>query len=449
MHAKFLNRSLLFLLLTLCVAAQSAIADTLRLDASCTKPDAIYQTNEPITFRIKLLNQNDAALTGRKIQYTLSLDGYETIRTGTFTTTSKPSLIRTRLDKPGFVRLELTYKPINADNTKQTKVFKRLAAGINPTQIPATAKLPKDFNQFWQSKIQTVRNATMTPVLTPVEFEDSNILAFDLQIQTPGSTTSTSPLSGYYAKPANAKPKSHPAILIPHSAGVRSSRIPAYYASLGFIALDFNAHGLPNGKPASFYQEQTNGPLKGYPAFGKTNPNDSYFTGMYMRLIRALEFIKAQPEWDGKILVVKGSSQGGGQALIAGGLDPDITLICASVPAMSDHAGYEAGKMVGWPRLASWNKPNDSEKDITYRSTIDASRYVDAANFAALIQAQTLISVGFADHVCCPTSVYTAFNNIPHKNKRIINRPLMGHSFPQDLQAEFDQTIMQHVKDMQ
>ncbi len=43
---------------------------------------------------------------------------------------------------------------------------------------------------------------------------------------------------------------------------------------------------------------------------------------MFLRLQRAIDLLTARAEWDGKVLAVIGHSQGGGQALVAGGLDP-------------------------------------------------------------------------------------------------------------------------------
>ena len=72
---------------------------------------------------------------------------------------------------------------------------------------------------------------------------------------------------------------------------------------------------------------------------------------MFLRLVRALDFLTSRPEWDGKHLIVIGHSQGGGQALAAGGLDPRVTLIASGVPAICDHSGRAAGRINGWPKL--------------------------------------------------------------------------------------------------
>ena len=66
-------------------------------------------------------------------------------------------------------------------------------------------------------------------------------------------------------------------------------------------------------------------------------------------------------------------------------------------------------------------------------------------NFAARIHCPTWVTVGFIDKTCAPTSVYAAYNNLGAKEKHIINRPLMGHSFPPDLVEQFDDIIRAHI----
>ncbi len=70
-----------------------------------------------------------------------------------------------------------------------------------------------------------------------------------------------------------------------------------------------------------------------------------------VHLVRALDFLTAQPEWNGRTVIVSGSSQGGAQALVAVGLDSRLTFFAAGVPAMGDHTRFKAGRINGWPKL--------------------------------------------------------------------------------------------------
>ncbi|WP_432798731.1 acetylxylan esterase [Poriferisphaera sp. WC338] len=440
--------TLLFLLFaTLLTLVPASLQAALAFQTSVDREDAIYKQGEPATFTIRLHNPNNTPAIGESFNYNITQDGHHTIESGKHTVDSKPLVLTATLDKPGIIRLELAYTP---KDKSQKKLFKRVAAAFDPHLITASLPEPDDFKAFWAAKRKLVEETPLNAKLTPVKNSNQTIEIFDVQADTPSYFNGKQiPLSGYFARPKNAKPKSLPAIITPHSAGVRSSNVnnTIKWSTQNFLIIDFNAHGLPNGKPHAFYQDQNKTTLKSYPAKGKTDRDQSYFTNMLIRQLAALKFIKSQPEWDGKTLIVLGSSQGGGQAFAAAGVDPDITMMCASVPAMSDHTAYEAGRMVGWPRLLGWTSPKT--KDETYKKTLEASRYVDAVNFARHIKAKAIVSVGLIDHVCCPSSVYAAFNTIPHKNKTLHAIPDMGHNFPRPLQDQFDEAILKHVKDMQ
>ena len=115
------------------------------------------------------------------------------------------------------------------------------------------------------------------------------------------------------SKPKDAKLKSLPIVLLVHGAGVRSAQLnsAAYWCKNGVLAMDINAHGIPNGEPPEFYKELEQGSLKGYPAVGRESRETCYFLGMFLRELRAIDFLCAQPEWAGKNVVVYGASQGG------------------------------------------------------------------------------------------------------------------------------------------
>lgn len=247
---------------------------------------------------------------------------------------------------------------------------------------------------------------------------------FDVKV----SSVDQIPVSGYLAKPKGASAGSLPAVLIVHGAGVRSAgRDVASHAQHGLLALDINAHGIPNDRPAEFYESLSAGDLRDYRSRGREHRETIYFLGMFLRVKRALDYLASQPEWDGKILVCRGSSQGGAQAIAGAGLDGRVTGLIAGVPAMCDHTGSVIGRASGWPKFVL---PTDSE--AVRNRVIEASRYFDMVNFASRTDTEAIFSVGFIDGACNPTTVYAAYNNCTGR-KEIINRPHMGHEAPEDI----------------
>ncbi len=431
-HMRKIGSQIFTLAILLFVQHLSLAADQPQLKVVTDRPDAIYKTGEEARFLISM-TENGKPVSGQTVSYTVDnfIPGATGFPSGTLTLGDKPAVVTVTAEKPGFVRCIVRA----GDKKKLTKIA---AAAFSPLEVGLSLPVPDDFDQFWANQKKELAAVPAKAKLENVEQPNQNIVCFDVQVDCLGGA----PVSGYLGKPKNAKAKSLPIVLWVHGAGVRSSSLANAVkgANAGMLSMDINAHGIPNGKPAQFYKDLTQGELKGYPHAGRESRETTYFRGMFLRLVRALDFLTAQPEWDGKTIVVSGHSQGGGQALVAGGIDDRVTFIATGVPAICDHSGRAAGRINGWPKLVTTfpeGKPKPQQ--------LKAGQYVDAVNFASRCKADAIMSVGFIDGVCPPSSCYAAYNLLKGK-KQVINKPLMGHAAPQDIQTAFFNAILEHVK---
>jgi len=312
------------------------------LSVSTERADAIYHKGEKVTFKIRLL-LDQQPLNDAEVQWTMSKDGVPPTRTGKLTLAEGGVTVSGKLDEPGFLQCRVTFQ-----TPAKTTLNAVAGAGIDPLRIKPSLPVPVDFDAFWSAQKKKLAGVPINARLTPVQSPRGEVECFDLQADCFGA-----PVSGYFARPIAAKARSLPIILTVHGAGVRSSGLggAAGWAKEWFLALDINAHGIPNGKPDGFYTELANGELKDYRAQGRESRDTVYFRGMFLRLVRAIDFLIAQPEWDGRTLIVYGSSQGGAQSIVAAGLDSRVTFFAAGVPAMCDHTGAAVGRISGWPKL--------------------------------------------------------------------------------------------------
>lgn len=398
------RQNLLLVLATLVFApfaalsGQEAQAPAVKLTITADRDDAIYRAGETATFTIQA-SQNGQPLAEGEVVCTFSQDGWKPQTPQKVVVKDGKATVSGKLDQPGFLLLRATLGKTTA----------LAGAGYAPLEIRPSLPVPDDFDQFWNEQKAALAKVPVKSELTPVKAPIAGVEAFDVQVECLGQ-----PVSGYLGRPQNAKPKSLPAILFVHGAGVRSANLGSTtWAALegGILTLDINAHGIPNGQPADFYTELSQGELRDYRGAGRRNRDECYFKGMFLRVIRAIDFLTSQPEWDGKTLIVYGSSQGGFQAFAAAGLDDRVTFICAGVPAGCDHTGSAADRISGWPKLVQIS--NAGEPDPF---ALNASRYFDCVNFATRAKCQgAAVTVGFIDTTCPPTSVYAAFNalNIP------------------------------------
>ena len=401
-----------------------------QLTVRTERTNALYQQGEVIRFDVTLL-QNGEQLPNAEIRWSTSKDGFPPERVGRLTLTNGSGVVPSHLDEPGFIQCKVWFESPAGSNLTATA-----GAGIEPLKIKPSLPVPDDFDAFWSEQKKKLAVIPINPRLTPVKSPQAEIECFDLQADSVGA-----PVSGYFAKPVGAKPKSLPIMLTVHGAGVRSAGLGAAvaWAKQGFLALDINAHGIPNGKPPEFYRELEQGELMGYRQRGRESRDTVYFLGMFLRLVRAIDFLTAQPEWDGRVLVVHGSSQGGAQAIVAAGLDPRVTFFSAGVPAMCDHTGAMANRISGWPKLVPLGEDGKPDAKV-----LQVARYYDMVNFATRATVPGLITVGFIDTTCPPTSVYAAYNALPGR-KEIFNDPPSTHRVSEEADRAMKAAIRQHV----
>ncbi len=409
-------------------AQQPADEQPFELLVVTDRSEALYSVNDPVNFIIKL-SENGRPVPNGEIDYILSNDGQELSR-GKATVIEGQAIVTGTLPAPGFLRCQLSFE-LAEDGEPITA---RAAAGFDPLEIKPSMPVPDDFDEFWDEQKRRLAAVPMNPVFTEVESSNPGIAVYDLKIDC---LEAMAPVSAYFAKPKGAKPKSHPAMLRVHGAGIySSSKWEAIEgAKMGMLTLDLNAHGVANGKPREYYAELESTLLKGYSGRGRENRESCYFLAMYLRMVRAMDFLAAQPEWDGKVLTVKGVSQGGAQAIAAAGLDSRVSIFGAGIPALCN----QPGPISGWPWLVA--RPNGMPDP----GMLQTSRYFDPVNFATRTQAAAVLSVGFIDRVCPPSTVYMAYNNL-RGEKQMVNRPLMNHASPQDIKDIFTGIFLEHVE---
>lgn len=430
------RRCFLMLCAVLCVAPLFAAAPSAlngyELKVATDRADHLYARSDTVTFTVTLLHRGQP-VAAEAAKWSITKDGVPMNLQGTSAVPASGLVLTAKLDEPGFLHCLVECTP---PDTK--KLTARGGAGIEPLAIQRSQPAPADFDAFWAEQKRALAavpaNLKLTPVKSPVE----GVECFDVQADTGAGRG----MSGYLARPISAKPGTLPAIVLGHGAGVTGARLAvvARWAKDGFVALDFNANGLPNEQPREFYAGLQNGELKQYYLQGLQTRETAYLRTVFLRLLRAMETVTTQPEWDGKHFVALGRSQGGALALAAGGLDPRVTYVSAEIPALCDHTGHTVGRISGWPHLV----PPDGK--VADQRIVDAARYYDSMNFAARIKGEVFVTVGFIDHICPPTGVYAAYNQISTK-KAIWPHLDTGHVSRADYEARVRDEVLRYLKE--
>ena len=299
---------------------------------------------------------------------------------------------------------------------------------VSPENLRRSRKRPLDFDAFWDREVAKLADH---PVNVKRRLYRTGKLwrCDEVELSVSGAV----PVTGFLVVPENAPPKTLPAVIYFHGAGFKSSSVRSEFNDRA-IVFDVNAHGIRNGMDKAFYRKLNQSPPAGRDIFsGLESREENYFKNMFLRTVRAVEFVKSLPEWNGRTLIVAGRSQGGAQAIAAAALAKEVTLCIANVPALGDHGGAEAGRLPGWPLI-------NPQKNPAIARTAD---YIDIINLASRIKCETIMSIGLIDSICPPVSVWLAYMELKCK-KNMKFFPQMGHNAPP---AELDgrQRIKQEI----
>jgi cephalosporin-C deacetylase-like acetyl esterase len=350
------------------------------------RASGIYGLREKAGWTVTL--PPDSPAPAGKFAFTIKKNNAVVVSQGELDLSAGAGRIETALAEPAMLYMEL--RPPEG----RPMVF---GAAIAPTKLRPVAPRPNDFDAFWKRKIAEMKAVPENPVLTPGDSGKPDVDYATIRMDHVNGTH----VYGQIAKPK--KPGKYPAVLILQWASPPYrlwSPWVADRAAEGWIALNIEPHDVLPTEPQSYY-DALPAALKNYGSIGQEDRERSYFVEMYLRDYRAVDYLSHLPEWDGKTLLVMGTSMGGQQSLAVAGLHPKVTHLIVNVPAGCDLNGAQYGRQVGYPYF-----PSNSPK------VLETAPYVDCVNFAPHIKATSLVAMGFVDTVSPPAGIWTAFNLI-------------------------------------
>ena len=301
---------------------------------------------------------------------------------------------------------------------------------VAPEGFRAGYEEPADLMPYWDNLKKQLKALPMQVKTTTLEVPQQyqgKYTCQDVEINCLGPA----PVRAYMAKPAGAKKKSLPIIILCRAAGVSGNWCRCSVGECvgnaalgnGALSLDINAHGMLNGQSDDFYRMLEGGQLRNYYEHNAADRETYYFRGMYLRLLRAIEYMTRQPEWDGRRILVIGESQGGGQAVAAAGLDSRVSCVVLNVPAMQDLGGARKGRRSGWPQ------PIESHPNLSAEQLDTTLPYFDGALLIRHSKAEIYCEMGLIDTTCPPSAVWSSLNNA--KGKKTVNCvPFRTHAWP-------------------
>ncbi len=425
------------LTLAACLLPLAALAALPQIQFTPLHADGIYRLGQTVGWTVTV--PPGAPSPRGRFAYTIKRNDLDVVKTGSFSLASGHATLALRFDAPGMLYVTVDYEPtpmalsraqyrtlnhslkalLSKDDPALQRLFARyphyqplapqfpfgayaehrvatLGAAIAPTQLRPSLPPPHDFKAFWARQLAALRRVPMQVKLTPMPTAQAGVRLFRVRLKSLGSH-----VRGYLAMPAHAG--RFPALIIYQWAGVYplERAWATNRAAEGWLVFDVDSHDIAPGSGSGVAQN--------YPSLGVRSPQTSYFLGMYLRDTRALQYIRHSRFWNGKTLVLTGTSMGGQQSLATAGLNPGKeTAVIVNEPSGADMSGLAHGRRPGYPFYATQNP-----------EVLHTAAYFDTVNFAPYITAPTLIAMGFIDTTAPPAGLWTELNEIPASKEAV------------------------------
>ena len=355
--------------------------------------------------------------------------------------TGKPFAYETKIDRPGFVRLQAYvvdkagkhYQKVfcgdkdTPEGRRAFNEFERLRTkevffdggwGAEIEKLEPHPE-PKDFDAFWKGQFARLDRVPMKADTIEIPCENPAAKLYAVRVDCAGLR----PVTGYLSVPvAVASGKTFPARLTTHGYNNDDCNHPTpKTAKDDEIVLDINAHGLKlvefgateADRKALRWEVRSHDRTYAFDVQQNADAETAYFNGMVLRVKRALQYLKTVKGWNGKDLIASGWSQGGLQTMWAAGCGEGVTVAESGITWCCDL--YMSGNL----RLDT--KLNLSREWWTIRWT-EALDYYDAVYWARRVPKSCFTSIlraGIGDYTCPPTGLAKLYNAIPGP-KRIL-----------------------------
>ncbi|WP_114853204.1 acetylxylan esterase [Brachybacterium sp. YJGR34] len=266
---------------------------------------------------------------------------------------------------------------------------------------------PADFDVFWAGTLSRARRHEVLIAAEPVETGLSRVDTWDVTFAGHDGAS----IRAWYQRPAGVAGDLPTVVEYVGYGGGRSLPVDhLQWPSAGYNHLVMDSRGQGSGWGAG---GQTPDPVGSGPAAsgvmtrGITSPETSYLTRLMTDAARAVDAARALPGGDGRV-AVNGGSQGGGLAIAAAGLVPEVDAVMANVPFLCHiRRALDITDADPYQEIVRYLSVN-REQVAAAENTL---RYVDGMHLGRRATADALFSVALRDMVCPPSTIFAAYNH--------------------------------------
>lgn len=416
---------------------QAGVLDKAWLKGTTDKDPLSYKAGDEIVLTVETMGLEGEIPAGEYFLSWSRSDDHGVTESGKIPLSRKPFVYKTRLEKPGFVRLKAhvldktgkryTKKYTGDTSTPEGRramnefekrphfVFFDGGAGVDIAKLPPVAE-PADFDAFWAQQFARLDKVPIKADRIELKDFNPNVRVYAVRVDCAGLR----PVTGYLTVPKEVESGAKfPCRLETHGySGDRCTHGSVRVRSQKEIVLNINAHGLKLPEfgatdadtKALRWEIRSGNKTYAFDAQQNQDPETAYFNGMVLRVKRALQYLKTLEGWNGKDLFASGGSQGGLQTIWAAGCGEGVTRAESGITWCCDMKMNDV-------RLAQ-----KASGDGWYIRWTEALGYYDAVNFAKRIpkSCRTVITrAGLGDYCCPPMGLAKLWFAVPG-NKEIL-----------------------------
>lgn len=287
---------------------------------------------------------------------------------------------------------------------------------------------PADFDAFWRAALATANGPVLLDIARPAEPTGLELFdTWDVAFAGFGGD----PVRAWYTRPAGREDPL-PAVVeylgYGRGRGLPHERLAWPSAGYAHLLMDSRGQGDQYGTGGDTPDPRgaAHGGL-GPVTRGILDPEHYYYRRLITDAVRAVEAVRALPGVDARRVAVVGNSQGGGLALAAAGLVPDLAAVMAAAPFLCHiQRAIDITDAPPYGEIVTYLSVHRTAEQAARRTL----SYVDAVNFARRAKAPAHFGVGLRDTVCPPSTIFAAYNHYGTANGNTEPPPRTLHVYP-------------------
>jgi cephalosporin-C deacetylase len=283
---------------------------------------------------------------------------------------------------------------------------------------------PADFDAFWAQQLVQARGHDLDARFDPIDVGLSTVEVADVTFAGHGGA----PIRAWLLVP---RQRSGPLPTVVEFVGYGGGRGLAherlFWSAAGFahLVMDTREQGAAWSVGDTADVGDSGAPsTPGFLTRGVADPAQHYYTRLFVDAARAVDAARSHPDVDGDRIAVLGGSQGGGLALAAAHLADGPAAVSSQVPFLAHfRRAVEVTDKHPYVEVSTYCGAHRDRIDDVFHTL----SYLDVVNHAKRATAPALFSVGLADAVCPPSTVFAAYHAYGGVDKDIRVYPFNEH----------------------